>query len=267
MPIISTYPDKVHKEAQHIIGEEHQDRLGFKWAYVEFTAGTYNFGHVVRDQSPDDFLGNSGVGTVTAAAAIGTNILQDTGEFANKDLRGAIGVITGEEGVGQVFQVLEHDDNELQIAVLKSEASKRGWETALTTSSTYQLTIPGRVELAGASEYNARGVVQYKDAFTVPTGELRYGYVRKTGIGEGLLDVSGNAITASGLIIPVASGLVAGVPSTLTVVALSQVIGKALQGDISGTTDVTIPIDFRITNNAQSFRRPRLREEPKFTVE
>ena len=267
MPIISTYPDKPHKEQQHIIGEEHTDRLGDLWDYVEFTPGTYKEGLLVRDQQQADFVAN-GSGTVTAAAAVGTNVLQDTGEFANKDLRGAIGVIDSGGGIGQIFQVRSHDTNELQIVVHGSEENNRGWETALTTSSTYNLTIPGRVEIASASINDVRGVVQYKDPFTVPSGELWYGYVRRTGIGPALCDNTGttNPIRNNRFVTPAASGLVQGVPSTLTVAALSYVIGRAISVNPTGA-DSLIPVNFNIPNGGRSYRRPRKREEPKLTVE
>lgn len=270
MPIISTYPDFVHKEQQHVIGEEHEDRLGDLWDYVEFAPGTYKEGQLVRDQTLSDFI-SGGEGTASAAAAVGTNVLQDTGEFANKDLRGAIGVITDGGGVGQTFQVIAHKGtagNELIIAVNGSDKTNRGWKTALTTASKYKLRIPGRVELAGAGDYDVRGAVQYEEEFTVPSGEFRYGYVRKTGIGQGLLDANGAAVQSNNLLIPAASGLLIGVPSTLTIVALSHVIGKSVLGDLDAdiVADTLIPVDFKISSNGRSYRQPITRENPTFTV-
>ena len=260
----STYPDKVHKEAQHIIGEEHHDNPGDKWAYVEFTPGTYENGIVVRDAKSSDLVGNSGVGTVTAASAIDSILLTDTGEFANKDLRGAIGTIYEGAGAGQSFFVKKvRDANTIEIRLLKSGGA--GWETAITTASKYRLFLPGRVYIAAAaSENKIRGVVPYK-SFTVPTGEFRYGYVRKTGIGEGLVDGDDTAMSGNGQVTVTTGGKIIGAANTLA--GVRSAIGECANGDSGVTADALMLIDFRIINNRRSLRRPKLRETPTLTVE
>ena len=260
MPRISTYRESVSIEQQHIIGEEHPDRLGDLWDYVEFMPGTYREGLVVKDIAPI-------TGTATAASEAGTNVLHDTGAFANNDLRGAIGYITGGSGAGQTFQILTHTDDQAIVAVFNSDRNQHGWRAALGTNSTYALRIPGRVQADGTATRRTRGVIQHPDPFTVPAGEYRYGYVRKNGIGQGLLDVTGGVdVAGHGLVKPTTGGLIDGAPATLTVATLSQVIGTALFGNPSGSADLLIPVDFDIKNTAVSLRRPKTQENPTFTV-
>ena len=261
---ISTYPDFVHKEAQHTLGEEHNDNQGDKWSYVEFTPGTYARGVVVRDAKSSDLVGNSGVGTVTAAAAIGSTILEDTGEFASKDLRGAIGTIYQGSGHGQSFFVKKvRDADTIEIQLLKLAGS--GWEIALSTTSLYRLFLPGRVYIAAAAAGNKiRGVVPYEE-FTVPTGEFRYGYARKTGIDDGFIDVSGTALSSNKEVTVTTDGLIIGAPDT--VAGVRGAIGTSANGDSGAGADHLMPIEFNIVNNRRSLRHPRLREEPKISVE
>ena len=266
MPLtFSTYPDFVHKEAQHTIGEEHNDNAGDKWSYVEFTPGTYTRGIVVRDAKSSDLL-TGGEGTATAAAAVGSTILTDTGEFSNKDLRGAIGTIVEGTGIGQSFFVKKvRDANIIEIQLLKRAGA--GWEVALDTTSKYKLSLPGRVYIAPTAAGNKiRGITPY-DEFTVPTSEFRYGYVRKTGIDEGLIDVSGNALVAETAVVVTTGGLLLGPPATDTIASIRNTIGYSVNGDLAGDVNALALIEFTIVNNRRSLRHPRLREEPKITVE
>ena len=177
MPSIRIYPDALEIEQQHTLGIVDTDKGGDDWSYVEFPAGTYTQGQIVRDSLPADIVGNSGVGSVTAAAAIGTRELKDTGEFSAKQyLRGAIGEIYQGGGHGQKFIVVGVPDaNTLIISV-----EGKGWEVALTTASRYNLILPGRAIVATAGTPFVRGVIQ-REGFTVPANETRYAWVKMTG--------------------------------------------------------------------------------------
>ena len=273
-PSFSTYPDFVHEEQQHIIGEEHTNNQGDLFDYVEFMPGSYKKGIVVVDTKSTDLIGNSGVGTVTSAAQEGSIYLKDTGEFANKDLRGAIGTIFDGPGIGQSFFVKSViDANTIEIQLLKKAG--RGWETALSTASKYKLTLPGRVQAGASAGNRPRGVITYDD-FTVPAGEFRYGFVRKSGIDDGLIDVSGGVdLTENEAVKATTNGLIDGVVASATAVgglraelkiAINDIIGRSLTGNPGGSTDVLAPIEFLIENNRRSLRRARKREDPEISV-
>ncbi|MDE0011332.1 MAG: hypothetical protein OXU36_09290 [Candidatus Poribacteria bacterium] len=195
---IRILPGEFTKEQHHRLGVSAPDDWGRIWSYVGFSAGTYKPGCIVRDIAVVS-------GTVTTAAAKDTNLLVDSGEFANDGwLRGAIGVITNAtgEGTGQVFQVIRRiDDDTLEIALITDASGKRkggnnpGWETALTTSSTFTLRLPGRVSESIATPARVRGVFQAEDDLVVPTNEERYGWVLQRGLGVGdfIADPGGNA--------------------------------------------------------------------------
>lgn len=245
---IKIRPELLHHEQQHRVG-----LVTKEWSYVEFTPGTYNRGTVVRDAKSSDLLGNSGTGTVTEAASIGDNTLVDTGEFANKDLRGAIGAIVEGTGIGQSFQVLDvKDANTLIIEVLYRK--DKGWNTALDTTSKYRLIMPGRVYVGTtpASE-RARGVVQ-APVFTVPTGEVRYGFVKQKGLIEGLVDADGTDLAH--LVTYAANGQFVGTTS------LVQAVGRSIVGDLTGSVDAMMPFELMIKNDLESFRYPIGKEQP-----
>ena len=148
---IRILPNEWTKEQHHRVGISVPDQWDRLWTYCMFPGGasgtTYNKGELLADSLSADLLGNSGVGTLTEAQAVGSNLIKDTDEFADDDFRGAIGLINSNDGIGQVFQVLRIVDKDtLEIALLFEGDGKSGWKTALTTSSTYELMFPGRVK-------------------------------------------------------------------------------------------------------------------------
>ena len=146
MPSIRVLPDQIQREQQHRVGLTEKDRWGRKWSYAELTPGTYQQGLVLEDEPIGDFIAG-GTGASTANIPAGGKVLQDTGEFAGSDLRGAVGVIQAGAGQGQIFIVTSVEDaNTLNIVVPNSDG--QGWEAAITVSSTYRLRIPGRVQIA-----------------------------------------------------------------------------------------------------------------------
>ena len=255
---MSTYPDFVHDEQQHYIGEEHNDNPGNLWSYVEFIPGSYKKGIVVVDMKSADLISASGIGTLTAASPIGSTRLTDQGEFVNKDLRGAIGYIHEGPGIGQSFFVLSNDDNTLEIKLLRHGGT--GWDVALTTASKYRLTMPGRVKVGQSGANNkVRGVVVY-DTFSFSSG-FKYGFVRKTGIEEGLIVAStGSDLPENGLVKSNNAG------NILKGGVLADKIGTALIETEASTEEKLAPIEFLIENNRRSMRRPRKREDPVITA-
>ena len=253
MAKIRIRPELLEEEQQHRLGLTSPDQWGDEWSYVEFIAGTYKRGHVVRDIPYNVLIGNSGVGSVTAAAAAGTFTLEDTGEFASDDFRGAIGLIDGGAGEGQHFIVQKViDDDKLRITMFNG----RGWETALATDSRYRLVLPGRADLSVSTSGHVRGVIQ-RDGFTVPTGETRHGWVKKTGVAAVIRDNSGVDFSTEGFVIPTTAGAVIGS------VNKTHSFGIALHGNpAEDTADFTVLVDLQILNHSMSFRFPKGKEEP-----
>ena len=255
---ITIYPGEIEREQQHQIGIEVPDRQGDLWSYCEFSPGIYAHGVVVRDFGSGDLVSASGLGTLTAAAAAGTNLLKDSGEFSGDDLRGAIGTIVEGAGIGQTFQVLEVvNADTLEIAMLTHPGGD--WKTALDTTSKYRLTLPGRVKLANTSA-GIRGVIQGLDrdhGFTVPTGEFRYGFVKKTGLAECVVDVSAATLASGGFV--TITGTAGFITNTTSAVAA---IGKCINGDLAGSVDTYQLIDLDIRNHLRSYRMPIQKEEP-----
>lgn len=252
---IRVYPDTLETEAQHRIGVITPDTWGDLWAYVEFTPGTYKKGQTVRDQPSSDLVN---AGEVTAAAAQGTFNLKDTGEFDGKDYRGAIGFIYEGTGIGQSFQVMKLQNSDILVVQLL-DRTKRGWQTALDTTSKYRLRMPGRVEIGGGDfpANRVRGVIELED-FTVPTNEFRYGFVRQTGLGQG----KGKASTevTAGYIKSNADGdFVDGTQA--------QHIGVTQLGGFTPGSDGTLfPVELRIHNRVRSYRQPKTKEDPTIAV-
>ena len=183
------------------------------WCYGQFHGnGTYNTGKAVRHADHADLLSGSTGGTVTEAIPVGATYLADTGEFATRDVRGAIGYIFAGAGAGQRFYVrrmIPGDDDRVEIVLLASVSARprtTGWAVALSTTSQYYLWLPGRFSLSDttAGRLNA-GLVQ--TSLTVTDDYKPYGWVKCSGRGFGRLQGTFTALTgANPYVIPVASG-------------------------------------------------------------
>ena len=253
MPSIRVLPDALEREQQHTLGIVETDKGGDNWSHVEFPAGTYVQGQVIRDSLTADIVGNSGVGSVTAAAAVDTRELKDTGEFSAKQyLRGAIGEIYQGGGQGQKFIVVAVADADTLIISVEG----KGWQTALTTASRYNLILPGRAIVATAGSPFVRGVIQ-REGFTVPANETRYGWVKMTGLLQAQKDNSGTAFAANQGVVPTTGGLVIGsgaAPNGLS-------IGIPAFTEPGGTADALVTLMGTIGNNLRSARKPVGREQ------
>lgn len=272
---IRIHPDEFTKEQHHRVGIVAPDAWGRLWTYCMFAGGsteetTLNVGELLVDAASSHLIGNSGVGTVTSAAEAGSNVLKDTGEFAGKDLRGAIGIIDGTDGLGQVFQVLKVlDADTLQISLLWDGSGNRsdnnGWITALTTSSTYEIMFPGRaVKASTTNPFLAlnRGVIQ--QGLTVPAQEVRYGWILQQGLGIVAHNTSSDAIAHASFLgagndtagAVEAATLVSGTAPTTTAGVLSAArLGvNAVARGLFSIDDTTVPAYIDIKNNLLSYR-------------
>ena len=196
----------------HGLTEQQQATLGIilpdpdgngAWCYGQFYEnGTYDVGVAVRHASLGNLISNSGAGEVTTDAAIGTRILEDTGEFDGDDFVGAIGYIYEGGGEGQRFWITKMlNDDKVQIALLNGASGRTGelgWETALTTASKYNLRLPGRFYLGDAISEELAGCIQTK---VVVTDDYKpFGWVKCKGRGVGRVDISGTTTAAGGLL-------------------------------------------------------------------
>ena len=248
---------RLHDTQEHALGYVGSDGIGYKWSYVQFRE-VVGVGERVRDSIHSDLITVDDPGTVSAAAAIGTNRLTDDGKFPlASDLMGCIGTIVNGAGVGQNFTVIRRiDSNILEVKVLTaallfSDREDGGWNAGLTTASRYRLFFPGAVRQGDGLTDVVRGVTQV----AVTADDLnKYGWVQQTGLGFQKIDSSSNAFVIGEGIIGAASGLAEGFTGTTTADEAAAVIGRSLLGDISGTIDALTWSEINIVNNMQSFR-------------
>lgn len=196
----------LHDQQLETLGRIVDDPEDGAWCYGQFFEnGTYEVGMAVRHATSTDLAD----GTVTAAAAKGTRILTDTGEFDGDDFVGAIGYIYEGPGAGQSFKIVKMlDDNRIQIHVLSSTdgipGNGVGWATALTTASKYRLRFPGRFYFGKAAADLNAGIIQAK---VVVTDDYRpFGYVKCKGGVFGRFKHDGTAPSAGGLVTLAGSG-------------------------------------------------------------
>lgn len=250
---------KFGPEQKHRLGISVPDELGDKWSYVQL-AEDVDFGEVVCDAYGANWIGSS-VGTVTTGAAAGTNLLVDSGEFGTVEdewVVGALGYIHDGAGQGTSFYITEHIDSDtLRVRVLGTPTgiSKDGkWPVATGTDTDYSLILPGltfKTPSSGGRDF-LRGVVQAEDGGK--KGE--YGYVRQTGWGYAMIDVSGQALSEGGLVVQGQSGKSVGQAATVTATNLKRQIGHWPFQDIAGSTDRPGLVYLDIRNRMVSFRFP-----------
>lgn len=238
------------------LGETAPDTIGDIWSYVQFK-NAVEIGEVVRDATHTNLTAGANPGAVTAAAAVGTDILEaDTGDgdFEDKDVRGAIGSIVEGAGAGQSFIVTNRIDNEsIRVRVLNTAdgfVTDGKWATALATTSRYRLSFPGVVYQAGADSDRIRGISQVK----VTSDDVnKYGWVRQTGLGFVKYAVAGNALEPGTLLVATDAGEVRDAEIATSTDRFS--IGRA-ELAYPDTTNTLIWAELRIQNRTQSHRLP-----------
>ena len=239
------------------LGETAPDSIGDIWSYVQFRQAV-DIGQVVRDAQQTDLRvdATNDPAEVTAAAAIGTNTLEATGEFKDRDVRGAIGAIVAGAGDGQSFIVTDRiDDDSIRVQVLNTATgfvTDGKWATALTTDSRYRLSFPGAAYQADAASDKIRGISQVK----VTSNDLnKFGWVRQTGLGVVKYDDAGSAIIPGQLLVPTTAGLVKDATVGGASPDAEYTIGRAEIAD-AGTTEKLIWAELHIMNRTQSHRLP-----------
>lgn len=254
---IRIQPDEFTEEQHHRLGIVTPDNWGRQWTYCMFPGGsagtTYPEGIVLADMAVLD-------ADVDAAAAIDTNILRADGDFANaKYLRGAKGYIDAGAGIGQEFQVIHvPNDNEVEIALIEDDAggNKPGWETALDTTSDYQIYLPGRVRIVPTTGIvRLRGVLQ--EEVIVQANKDLYGWALQIGNGNILTRAAnlgtinaGTQLRAQGSSNAEAGRAYGGTSG--------PIVGNA---SFSGRANAAIPAFINIVNADLSYRYP-IKDEP-----
>jgi hypothetical protein len=249
------------------LGSDIYDTRSNRWVYVQFQEIGI-IGQTYRDAETVDIAGAS-PGAVTAVSAIGSRILNISGEFNDPDYIGAFGQVGGGDGHGQVFYITDPmpDSADIaEIALIGDNAGAPvnvpddpGWVTALSLNSRVQMVAPGYGLIGGAPFEFIRGVLQ-RDVVLADLN--KFGYVMAEGVGVARLDQSsGNTPVPAEPIIPVANGLVTGV-GTLTVGQLASSIGESLFGNIAYSGDELIWVQLTIKRQVQSFRRVPGGENP-----
>ena len=244
-----------HDAQKHNLGIVEPDPNGDLWSYVQLGEA------IAVGRAVVDWHAVNG-GTVTRAQGVGTNRLQDTGEFDDADdiyIEGAIGLIAGHaNGQGQAFYVKRRiDDDELEVEVIGDEdgwvAPGNGWTEALTTSSQYTIIAPGVVKYPARGTDHAvfpRGVAQH--AGTVG----QFGWVKMTGLGLVRKDGDGNA-TGFGrdLALSNAGGLDGSVEGfTPGTNHPHEIIAQDPFGDVAGTGAQVVFAQINIVNHLRSYR-------------
>lgn len=231
---------------EHTLGQWAPDKWGRGARYMRF-AETGSRGGLVRDGVHSDL---SGAGTASAAAAIGTNVLKDTGVFTDKALiEGSIGYISGGTGVGQSFAILEVVDADTAIVlVLEGDDGEGNWGTALATDSTYVLYFPGQGFAGDGVTDIAAGFLQY-DVSADDVG--KFGWVRQEGLGPARGDASATLATGKGAVSG-GSGKIVGFSSTATTAQLNGKVGTPVLGDIAANGVVLL--NYEVMNKALSYK-------------
>lgn len=243
------------------LGDYFCDRSGDIWRLVKASEDLV-VGEVVKDKVA------LSTGTVTTAAAVGTNRLIDTGNFAAltaDDLEGASGATLGllANGGGQIFSVKKrHSDNEIEVFVkwattaasVASRVTDGKWAVALTTSSTYELVMHGLVEDAIAGVVPSGVCLLAVDASVAP-----YFYAKVTGECPVLVDDSDNNIIAGELVTvsPSTNGHVEGPNATVipTATELAGYVGIAKTGEVGFDCLTLVDLDMRVRARSHVFPR------------
>ena len=267
------------------LGEIVLDDNDDRWSYCELMS-TIKEGHLVRDGTTGDLLAtaqvSSGLATITATAAIGSDELADTGAFAGLDLVGCLGQIVDGTGLGQSFYITNMiDDDKVNIAILNDQSGftvKQGWQVALDITSKYRLYFPGRVYQAdGLGDFFASTTTDIREHMTrgvsprdttKKANEPVYGWFKQSGQSNVLEDASDTNIHLGELLIPSSGGTVQAFASTNPPSDWSaanfrdafhlynQVVGRAtLGGLVSTSTDRIIRAELDIKNSVRSQRR------------
>ena len=254
------YADTLHETQSFLLGERVKDnKTQTEWTYVRFDE-ILNVGDFVRDSVTADLVAiESGTtyAQVTAISAIGSNLLIDSGQFADKDYVGAFGMIADNAGVGQMFYIEAMDDvNQVKIRVIATAAGRlglgddRGWQVALAADSQYRLRFPGAVRQGDGVNGFGRGFVQR----AIVAADLgKYGFVCNKGLCFGRFLADDSTIANQGTpFVPLSGGRITGSINTDTEAV--NVIAKSQLGGNTSPSNGVILIDAQIDDPTLAFR-------------
>lgn len=207
-------------------------------------------------------------GTCTAASAVGSRIITDSGAFAsltNQDLVGASGSTAGAlvDGGGQTFMVTRRlSDDQIEVLVEKytsaaSTSAKSldgGFGVALTTNTTFDLHLHGRVTGATAA-IAATGICHSAPIAT----STPYFFAQMSGEAEVMALSTGNAILPGQIVtVSATAGLVHGPTATgaPTAAELAGQVGVALGQVVAFNSLVLVRLTF--PDVPRSYRVPKI---------
>ena len=258
----------LHEDQRARLGIGITDINGERWGYIRVREAM-KFGQVVRSSKHTDLV-TTNPGEVFAAASVGSDKLTTNNGFqlsnVTQDLRGAIGLITTGDGVGQNFYILENDNNTAKVFVLTGSSNRNknaGWVTRLTTASRFLLFFPGEGRQGERLNDIVEGVIQTD----VGSNDLgKFCWVKRSGATPVLVDGDGTAISAGESIIQAGGGEVEGLTTAIGNEAAdintareeaAGVLGRALAGDFSGNTSRLVLAHLNIPDGPLSYAYAR----------
>ena len=253
----------IHPDQRARLGIGITDINGERWGYIRIRE-VMSFGQVVRGSKHADLV--TPAGTVSAAAAIGTDKLTTVNGFVlsgvTQDLRGALGYISDGAGQSQQFYILENTDDVAKVFVLTGNTNRnknQGWVAALDTTSRFILYFPGEGRQGDGTSDIVEGIIQ-TDAAAADLG--KFCWVKRSGVTPVRLDVSATDLTAGGLVVPTAGGLVQG--ATTSSRAIGQALGatSTLDADTLGLVNLHIddgPLSYNRANTKNAFNEVTIR--------
>ena len=245
----------LHEDQRARLGIGITDINGERWGYIRVREAM-KFGQVVRSSKHGDLV-STDPGAVSAAAPVGSDTLTTDNGFqlsgVTQDLRGAIGYISQGPGVGQQFYILENNDDTAKVFVLTGSLNRnqnRGWSTELKDTSKFLLFFPGEGRQGEGVSDLVEGVIQ-TEATSDDIG--KFCWVKRSGITACLADFNGTDISAGGIVVPAADGLVAGHDTS------ARGIGQGLAATDQLTANTLALVNLNIPDGPLSYAYARAR--------
>ena len=258
----------LHEDQRARLGIGITDINSERWGYIRVREAM-KFGQVVRSSKHADLV-STNPGEVSAATSVGSDKLTTDNGFqrssVTQDLRGALGLITTGDGVGQNFYILENDNNTAKVFVLTGSSNRNknaGWATRLTTASRFLLFFPGEGRQGDGLDDIVEGVIQ-TDVGSDDLG--KFCWVKRSGATPVLVDGDGTAIAAGEPIIQAGAGEVEGLTTASAAQAAdintareeaAGVLGRTLAGDFSGNTSRLVLANLNIPDGPLSYAYAR----------
>ena len=170
------------------------------------------------------------ISVTTATASGGDTLRAAASTFTDKDIVGALGMITAGGAIGVSFEVIGHvSETTIRIRVLSNLngfVADGKLPAATTTSSSFTLILPGKA-VEGAT--NARPATGFAQRAAVADDKNKFGFVLKRGLGFGRYDASGTGLMGMNLPLAKATG--------------GQIVGRPSAGNSYSSTIMTAALD------------------------